>query len=134
VLEEYCIPAEVVEAAVEREKAEIELGVRRSGRPPAPIEGRMAILVDDGLATGASMLAAARAVRPRARKVVVAVPVAATDTCDQLRNEVDHIICARVTRRFHSVGSFYEDFAQTTDEEVCDLLAKAANERRWRVA
>jgi predicted phosphoribosyltransferase len=134
VLEEYCIPAEVVDAAVEREKAEIELGQQRNGRPPAPIEGRMAILVDDGLATGASMLAAARAVRPRARKVLVAVPVATQDTCDQLRDEVDHIICARVTRRFHSVGSFYQDFAQTTDEEVGSLLAKAANEHGDRVA
>lgn len=131
VLEEYCIAPDVVDAAVEREKREIE---RRNGRLPAPIEGRMAILVDDGLATGASMLAAVRAVRPRARKVTVAVPVATKETCDQLRNEADHVICARVPRRFYSVGSFYQDFAQTTDEEVGSLLAKAANEQRWRVA
>jgi putative phosphoribosyl transferase len=132
VLEEYCIPLEVVDAAAEREKAEIEL--RRNGRPPAPIEGRMAILVDDGLATGASMLAAMRAVRPRARKVTVAVPVATKETCDQLRSEVDHLLCARMPRRFYSVGSFYQDFAQTTDEEVVSLLKKAADEHRWRVA
>ncbi len=136
VLEEYRIPPEVVDAAVEREKGEIERRERayRNGRLPLPIEGSLAILVDDGLATGASMLAAVRAVRPRARKVTVAVPVATTETCDQLRNEVDHVICARVPRRFYSVGSFYQDFEQTTDEEVSKLLAKAANEHRWRVA
>jgi putative phosphoribosyl transferase len=131
VLEEYCIPLEVVDAAAEREKGEIE---RRNGRPPAPVEGRMVILVDDGVATGASMLAAVRAVRPRARKVTVAVPVATKETCDLLRNEADHVICVRVPRRFHSVGSFYQDFAQTTDEEVVSLLAKAANEHRSPVA
>ena len=131
VLAEFNIPLEEIDAAAQREKGEIE---RRNGRPPAPVEGRMVILVDDGVATGASMLAAVRAVRPRARKVTVAVPVATKETCDLLRNEADHVICVRVPRRFHSVGSFYEDFAQTTDEEVCDLLAKAANERRWRVA
>ena len=136
VLEEYRIPIEVVDAAVEREKVEIERRERayRNGRLPMPIEGRMAILVDDGLATGASMLAAVRAVRPRARKVTVAVPVATKETCDQLRNEVDHIICARVPWRFHSVGSFYQDFEQTTDEEVGRLLAKfQGREMRYRL-
>jgi putative phosphoribosyl transferase len=131
VLEEYCIPLEVVDAAAEREQVEME---RRNRRLPAPIEGRMAILVDDGLATGASMLAAVRSVRPRARKVTVAVPVATQETCDQLRNEVDHLICARVPRHFHSVGSFYQNFEQTSDEEVAGLLKKAAKEHRWPVA
>jgi putative phosphoribosyl transferase len=136
VLEEYCIPPEVVDAAVEREKGEIERRelTYRKGRLPMPIEGRMAILVDDGLATGASMLAAARGVRPRARMVMVAVPVATMETCDQLRNELDHVLCARVPWRFPSVGSFYQNFEQTTDEEVSNLLAKAANEHGWRVA
>jgi predicted phosphoribosyltransferase len=85
----------------------------------------MAILVDDGVATGASMLAAARALRGIARKVIVAVPVAARGTCEKLRREVDEVICACVPWRFYSVGSFYQNFAQTTDEEVRTLLSHA---------
>jgi putative phosphoribosyl transferase len=82
-------------------------------------------LVDDGVATGASMLAAARALRPRARKVVVAIPVAARGTCEKLRQEADEIICACVPWQFYSVGSFYQNFEQTTDEEVRALLSQA---------
>jgi predicted phosphoribosyltransferase len=127
IIHEFLIPQEVIDAAAEEEKRELERRERayRNGRPPEPIEGRLAILVDDGLATGASMMAAVRAVRPRARKVMVAVPVAAKSACNELRNEVDQVICAGVPRVFHSVGGFYRDFEQTSDAEVRALLEEA---------
>jgi predicted phosphoribosyltransferase len=127
IIHEFRIPQEVIDETAERERREIERRERtyRNGRPPARIEGRLVILVDDGLATGASMLVGVRAVRPHARKVVVAVPVAATSTCQELRSEADEVICASVSRHFYSVGSFYRNFEQTTDNEVCALLQKA---------
>jgi predicted phosphoribosyltransferase len=137
VLAEFRIPQEVIDAAAQRETAEIERRERlyRNGRLPARIEGRKAILVDDGLATGASMLAGVRSVRPRAREVLVAVPVAAESTCDELSHEVDEIICARIQTPFYSVGSFYRNFEQTTDEEVCTLLSQARDgQPRWPAA
>jgi putative phosphoribosyl transferase len=87
----------------------------------------MAILVDDGLATGASMLAAVRVLRPKARKVIVAVPVASNSTCNELRNEVDQLICARIPWPF--VHGFFRNFEQTTDEEVRTLLSEARNDQ-----
>ncbi len=137
VLSEFNIPLEVVEAAARREKPEIERRERayRNGRLPSPIEDRMVILVDDGLATGASMLAAVRSVRPWAREVVVAVPVAAESTYNELLGEVDQMVCARIATSFHSVGSFYRNFEQTTEEEVCALLSQARNgQQRWPAA
>jgi putative phosphoribosyl transferase len=132
IIDEFRIPAEIIEAAVEREKQEVERRERafRNGRSPERTEGRFTILVDDGLATGASMLAAVRAVRPRASKVMVAVPVAAQSACNDFRHQVDHVICARIPWSFHSVGSFYRNFEQTTDAEVCSLLSKASDDRR----
>jgi putative phosphoribosyl transferase len=137
VLNQFEIPLEVVEAAAQREKAEIERRERvyRNGRVPLPIEDRIVILVDDGLATGASMLAAARSVRPLAREVMVAVPVAAESTYQELLNEVDQVVCARIATPFHSVGAFYRNFEQTTEEEVCMLLSQARNgHERWPAA
>jgi predicted phosphoribosyltransferase len=130
IIHEFRIPQEVIDATAERERREIERRERtyRNGRPPAQIEGRLVFLVDDGLATGASMLVGVRAVRPRARKVVVAVPVAAINTCHELRSEADEVICASVSRIFYSVGSFYRNFEQTTDAEVCALLEKARHD------
>jgi putative phosphoribosyl transferase len=132
VLNEFNIPREKVEAAAQRERVEIEHRERRyrNGRPPSRIDGRIVILVDDGLATGASMLAAARSVRPRAKEVIVAVPVAAESTYQELRAAVDQIICARIATPFHSVGSFYGNFDQTTDQEVSDLLSQALNDQK----
>jgi putative phosphoribosyl transferase len=131
IIHEFRIPGEVVDAAAEQERHEVERRelAYRNGRSPERTEGRLAILVDDGLATGASMLAAVRAVRPRAREVMVAVPVAAPSTCNDFRHEVDHVICAKVPWPFHSVGSFYRNFEQTTDAEVCSLLSKAGDDR-----
>ena len=131
VIEEFGITQDAIDAVAEREKLEIERRelAYRNGRPAAQIEGRAAILVDDGVATGASMLAAARALRRRARKVMVAIPVAARGTCEKLRREADEVICACVPWQFYSVGSFYQNFEQTTDEEVRALLSQAHADR-----
>ncbi len=91
-------------------------------------------MIDDGLATGASMLAAARALRPRARRVIAAVPVASETTCNELSGEVDQIICVTTPQPFFAIGMFYHDFAQTTDEEVRTLLAQARNRQGSQVA
>jgi putative phosphoribosyl transferase len=96
----------------------------RGDRPPLDLGGRTVILVDDGLATGASMRAAVGAVRARGpAAVVVAVPVGATTTCEQLRAEADLVVCPLTPRRFIAVGSWYDDFSATSDEEVRRLLA-----------
>src|SRR5882762_7424755 len=130
------ISPEAIEAVAKREKLEIERREHayREGNPPLPIEGKIAILIDDGLATGATMLAAVRALRPRARKVIGAVPVAAESICSELRSEVDWMICATTPQLLLAVGMFYRDFAQTTDEEVRTLLSQARNQKGARVA
>jgi predicted phosphoribosyltransferase len=136
VVHELGISLETIEKAAERERLEIGRRERmyRDGRPSARIEGRTAILIDDGLATGSSMLAAVRALRPRARQVIVAVPVAAESTCEQVRREVDQMICATTPQSFFAVGSFYRNFEQTTDEEVCILLSQARRDGDTRAA
>jgi putative phosphoribosyl transferase len=114
---------------VERELAEVERRERayRGSRSPLELEHRLAILVDDGLATGATMRAAALAVRRLGpQRVVAAVPVAARQTCDDLRSDVDEIVCAFTPEPFYAVGRWYEDFGQTDDEEVQALLQEAA--------
>lgn len=98
----------------------------REGIQPLPIEGRTVILIDDGLATGATMRAAARAIRPRARQVVIAVPVAAASTCRELESEADRILCLSTPDDFQAVGQFYRDFSPTTDEQVRELLRDSA--------
>jgi predicted phosphoribosyltransferase len=97
------------------------------GRDPPELAGKTVILVDDGLATGATMRAAALAVRRLdPARVVVAVPVAAEETCDQFRDVVDEIICEVTPRPFRAVGLWYDDFSQTTDDEVRELVGRAA--------
>ena len=102
---------------------------RYRGTWPFPkLQGRAVILVDDGLATGATMRAAAQAVRQQALKeVVVAVPVAAESTCRAFRDQVDDVICAFTPPEFAAVGQFYQDFSQTSDEEVRELPARASS-------
>ena len=102
----------------------------RDGRPLPDLKGKTVILVDDGLATGASMQAAARAVRRHEpARIVIAVPVASRATCDPFRAEVDEVVCAITPAPFYAVGNWYEDFSQTMDEEVRELLERAAEEK-----
>jgi len=123
----FGIRQETIDAVVAREQLEIERREKayRGGSPAASVEGRKVILVDDGLATGATMKAAARALRPVARRILVAVPVGAPGTCAELRDEADRIVCVETPDLFHAVGEFYHNFDQTTDDEVRDLLAQA---------
>jgi putative phosphoribosyl transferase len=123
------VPDSVIEEVAAREQAELERREHtfRDDRPPIAAEGRTVVLVDDGLATGASMLAATRALRPLGPKsIVVAVPVAASGTCEEFRAEVDQVVCAATPHPFGAVGTWYEDFAQTTDEDVRRLLEEAS--------
>jgi putative phosphoribosyl transferase len=123
------ISAAEIERVAAQEQAELERRERayRGGRPPPRVAGCDVILVDDGLATGSTMRAAAAALRAmHPRRLVVAVPVAAAETCEELRGEVDEVVCAMTPEPFYAVGLWYEDFAQTTDEEVAALLADAA--------
>lgn len=103
----------------------------RSGHPFPALEGQVVILVDDGLATGATMQAAVAAVKTRAPAlVVVAVPVASGSACDALEAIVDRVVCVATPEPFFGVGMWYEDFSQTTDEEVLTLLADARTAAR----
>ena len=123
------IPDYVIEAVAASEQQELARRERlyRGERPPPDIRGRTVILVDDGLATGATMLAAIKALRQqRPARIVVAVPTGSPETCEQLKKEADDVICATTPEPFHAVGLWYEEFSQTTDEEVRDLLARAA--------
>jgi predicted phosphoribosyltransferase len=125
------IPEGVVEAVAAREGQELERRERayRGERPGPDVRGRTVILIDDGLATGSTMRAAVAALRQQGpARIVVAVPVGAADTCAELRAEADEAICAWAPEPFHAVGLWYQDFSQTTDEEVRDLLARAAGE------
>lgn len=119
------IPQAVVEEATQREMREIERRepLYRAGRPTIPLRGRVVILVDDGLATGSTMLAAVQAVRRQEpARIVVAVPVGAADTCEMLAAEVDELVCLSTPSPFYAVGMWYEDFSQTSDNEVRSLL------------
>jgi predicted phosphoribosyltransferase len=122
------IPPGTIDAIAAKEQQELERRERvyRGDRPAPDLRGRIVILVDDGLATGATMHAAVKALRQQgAGRVIVAVPIAPPETCEQLREEVDDIVCAVTPEPFHAVGLWYEDFSQTTDDEVRDLLARS---------
>jgi predicted phosphoribosyltransferase len=123
------ISNEVIDGVAAKEQAELERRERayRGDRPAPDVRGRPVILVDDGLATGSTMRAAATALRqPGPARLVVGVPTAAPQTCDSFRDEVDEIVCAITPDPFYAVGLWYQDFSQTTDEEVRELLARAA--------
>ncbi len=122
------VTQEQVDAVTAREQRELERRNRlyRGGRPAPRLAGRCVILVDDGIATGASMLAAVRVVRRQAvARLVVAAPVGAPDTVARLEQEADEVVCPLAPPRFHAVGQYYRAFGQTDDEEVQDLLAQA---------
>lgn len=123
------IPPAAIEAMAAREARELERREReyRGDLLPPDVRGRTAILVDDGLATGSTMRAAIQALRrQQPAAIVVAVPVAAAETCAELAPLVDDMVCAATPHPFRAVGLWYEDFSQTGDEEVRELLAQGA--------
>jgi predicted phosphoribosyltransferase len=127
----YRIPPAVVDRIVCDEQQELERRERvfRGTRQPVPVEGRTVILVDDGLATGATMRAAVLAVRRLLpSEIVVAAPVGAAESCRAMDEVADEVVCARMPQPLHAVGLWYQNFDQTTDEEVRSLLAAAAGE------
>ena len=114
-------------AEIEQSELERRENAYRGSRPPLDVREATVILVDDGLATGSTMRAAVSAVRLlKPSRIVVAVPVAAPATRDALAREVDEIVCVATPDPFQAVGRFYDDFAQTSDAEVHDLLERAA--------
>ena len=122
------IAEEAIEAETRAEQAELDRREQlyRDRRPPPEVTSRSVILVDDGLATGATMMAAVKALKAlQPARLVVAVPTASREVCEQLRGEVDELVCACTPEPLRSVGRWYEDFSQTGDDEVRGLLAEA---------
>jgi predicted phosphoribosyltransferase len=122
---------EAIEAVTAKETAELERReqIYRAGRPAPDLSDRVAVLVDDGLATGATMRAAVKALRESgAAKIIVAVPVGPPDTCHEIEEQADETICLSTPAFFQAVGQYYEDFSQTSDEDVRELLARAAQQ------
>jgi len=119
------VPDDVLRAVTAEEEWELKRREQlyRDDRPLPSVEDKTVILIDDGLATGSTMRAAVAALRRLGPAfIVVAVPVASADTCEEMRGEVDEVVCAHTPDPFHAVGLWYQDFSQTTDEEVRDLL------------
>jgi predicted phosphoribosyltransferase len=125
------IPAAAIEAVVAHEQRELarrELAYRGTSPAPSVVE-RTVLLVDDGLATGSTMRAAIASLRQRrAARIVVAAPVGAAETCAELERDADEVVCVLAPEPFYAVGEWYEDFDQTSDDEVRELLARAAHE------
>lgn len=122
------LPPKVIERVAQRELQELQRRERlyRGDRPPPDVRDRTVILVDDGLATGASMRAAVQALRAQnPKRIVVAVPTAAPEACEAFEKEVDEVVCAITPEPFLGVGRWYEDFSQTTDEGVRLFLEDA---------
>jgi putative phosphoribosyl transferase len=129
IVEAAGLGSEEIERIAEHETRELERRERayRGGSAPLNVERQTVILVDDGIATGSSMLAAIKALRRlKPAQVVVAVPVAPLSTCRHLRPEVDDLVCASTPEFFQAIGQFYDDFSQVSDEEVKALLQRAA--------
>jgi putative phosphoribosyl transferase len=130
VVEGFHIPAVMIDAVAAQEQKELERQQRTyRGDAPFPVlAGRTVIVVDDGLATGSTMRAAVRALRQsNPARIVVAAPVAAAETCRSLAMEADEVVCCNIPETFYAVSLWYEQFAQTTDQEVRDLLEAAAS-------
>jgi predicted phosphoribosyltransferase len=123
------ISCEAIATAVDHERQELARreAIYRGNRPPLDVEDKTVILIDDGLATGSTMRAAVAALRNKnPAQIVVAVPIGAASTCAELRAIADDCICAIAPEHFRAVGLWYDDFAQTADAEVCDMLNRAA--------
>lgn len=130
VLDALTIPASMIDAVAAREQQELERQQRayRGDVPFPELAGRTVIVVDDGLATGSTMRAAVRALRQsHPARIVVAAPVAAAETCRALATEADEVVCVNAPESFHAVSMWYDEFSQTTDEEVRYLLEAAAH-------
>jgi putative phosphoribosyl transferase len=122
---------EAINQVTERELKELQRRERqyRGDSPRPELHNRTVILIDDGLATGTTMRAAAIALRQQQpARIIVAVPVAAPETCDEFRDLVDEVVCAVTPRRLYAVGLWYEDFSQTSDDEVIELLERSRKE------
>jgi putative phosphoribosyl transferase len=131
VLETLEIPTSVVENMAQRALVEIDRREKlyRAGRPQLSVQGQVVILVDDGMATGSSMLIAIKTLRKlMPARIIVATPVAPPETCQKLREEADELICLSTPDPFYAVGLWYEDFEQTTDSEVIHLLEESEHE------
>jgi predicted phosphoribosyltransferase len=129
------ISARMIDSITDEERREMERREQlyRAQRPPIQVQGKTVILVDDGLATGASMRAAVQALRHlHPARIVVAVPVGAADTCREFEAEVDEVICSKTPEDFGAVGMWYDDFTQISDQEVAELLNHNAHQRRVR--
>jgi putative phosphoribosyl transferase len=129
VINAYGIPAAVIDNVARAEQDELERRERtyRNGRAASELRGRVVLLIDDGLATGASMRAAVEAIRLHGpARIVVAVPVGSAETCREFADVADEIVCAREPEDFAAVGQWYRDFSQTTDDEVRQLLRERA--------
>lgn len=125
IIEAYHLGNREIERAVQRERKELARREQayRSGMPPLEVQGKILLLVDDGLATGATMRAAVQALRKQnPATIVVAVPVAPPEVCEDLQREADEVVCPRRPTFFSAIGQWYEDFDQTSDEEVRALL------------
>jgi len=123
---------EIIESITAKETAELQRREQsyRDGRPAPELRDKTIILVDDGLATGATMRAAVKALRQRgAAKIVVAVPVGPPDTCREFEDEADEVVCASEPEFFQAVGQYYEDFSQTADAEVRELLERVSHQQ-----
>jgi predicted phosphoribosyltransferase len=124
------IPDEVIDAVSAQELTELQRRekVYRDDLPPPEVEGKTVILIDDGIATGSTMLAAVSALRQlNVSRIVVAVPVIAASTYYEIRRAADDVAAVMVPENFYAVGQWYEDFSQTSDDEVRDLLAQVAH-------
>ena len=124
------IPDEVIDAVSAEELTELQRREKayRAGLPPLELEGKMVIVVDDGIATGSTMLAAVSALRQlNAGRIVVAAPVIAASASRAIQRQADEVIAVMIPERFHAVGQWYYDFSQTSDDEVRELLAQAAD-------
>ena len=128
IIRQFGIDAATLEAVTSRELQELQRRDRtyRGHRPPPPIRDRTVILIDDGIATGSTIRAAIAVIKPQhPARLIVAVPVAPLSTCQELRSQVDEVVCLMMPTIFHAIGLWYQDFTQTDDETVCRLLASA---------
>ena len=132
VIQQFQVSDTSIAAVAAQEERELERRERlyRKDLEALKVQSKSVILIDDGLATGATMRAAALALRSlQAKEVIVAVPVGAESTCDEFRSYVDRIVCGKTPEPFFGVGYWYENFSQTTDEEVMELLEKFVHEK-----